>query len=92
MILKTEKIITAFAEYAGGPGWANRPIWVIVRDANLRLREECIQPQNQTAEMHALFRVSNAAHEAMKSAVETAVYVEQLRAELGLTETKKQDD
>jgi hypothetical protein len=73
MILKTEKIVTAFAEYAAGPGWANRPLWVIVRGADLRIREECIQPQNQTAEMHALFRVSNAAHEAMKSAVEAAV-------------------
>jgi len=73
MILKTEKIVTAFAEYASGPGWANRPLWVIVRGADLRLREECIQPKTQTAEMKALFRVSNAAHEAMKSAVEAAV-------------------
>ncbi len=73
MILKTEKVVTAFAEYAAGPGWANRPIWVIVRGADQRLREECIQPEDQTAEMHALFRVSNAAHEAMRSAVESAV-------------------
>ncbi len=73
MILKTETIVTAFAEYAAGPGWANRPLWVIVRGEDQRLREECIQPQDQTAEMHALFRVSNAAHEAMKSAVESAV-------------------
>jgi hypothetical protein len=73
MILKTEKIVTAFAEYAAGPGWANRPLWVIVRGADLWLREECIQPENQTAEMRALFRVSSAAHEAMKSAVEAAV-------------------
>ena len=73
MILKTEKIVTAFAEYAAGPGWANRPLWVIVRGADQRLREECIQPEDQTAEMHALFRVSNAAHEAMRSAVESAV-------------------
>lgn len=73
MILKTEKIVTAFAEYAAGPGWAGRPLWVIVRDENHRLREECIQPEDQTAEMRALFRVSNAAHKAMTSAVESAV-------------------
>lgn len=73
MILKTEKIITAFAEYATGPGWENRPLWVIVRGADMQLRQECIQPEEQTAEMHALFRVSNAAHEAMRSAVESAV-------------------
>ena len=79
MILKTEKIVTAFAEYASGPGWANRPLWVIVRGANLQLREECIQPEDQTAEMHALFRVSHAAHEAMKSAVESAVAARKTR-------------
>lgn len=79
MILKTEKVVTAFAEYAAGPGWANRPIWVIVRGADQRLREECIQPEDQTAEMHALFRVSNAAHEAMTSAVESAVAARRTR-------------
>lgn len=79
MILKTEKIVTAFAEYAAVPGWANRPLWVIVRGADLRLREECIQPEDQTAEMHALFRVSNAAHEAMRSAVESAVAKQKTR-------------
>lgn len=79
MILKTEKVVTAFAEYAAGPGWANRPIWVIVRGADQRLREECIQPEDQTAEMHALFRVSNAAHEAMRSAVESAVAARRTR-------------
>lgn len=41
MILKTEKIVTAFAEYAAGPGWANRPLWVIVRGADQRLRMHC---------------------------------------------------
>jgi hypothetical protein len=71
MIKKGEAIVTAFAEYAAGPGWSNRPLWVIVRDADKRLREECIQPSEQTAEMHALFRVSNAAHLAMSGAVET---------------------
>jgi hypothetical protein len=69
MIDKTETIVTAYAEYAAGPGWANRPIWVIVRDQNQKLREVCLQPEHQTADMLALFRVSNAAHLAMTGAV-----------------------
>jgi len=69
MMGKKETIVTAFAEYSAGPGWANRPLWVIVRGADQNLREECIQPEDQTADMRALFHVSNAAHVAMTGAV-----------------------
>ena len=71
-IAKDERIVTAYAERANGPGWANSPIWVIVRDRFGNLREECLQPDEQTAEMAVLYRVSEAAHSAMVSAVETA--------------------
>lgn len=70
---KNEHVLTAFGEYATGPGWANRPLWVIVRGADQKLREECIQPADQTPEMNALFRVSVAAHEAMTAAVVAAI-------------------
>jgi len=73
MIQKGETIVTAFADYASGPGWANRPIWVIVRGADLKLREECIQPEQHTADMVALFSVSHAAHSAMTGAVRALV-------------------
>ncbi|MFO0450056.1 MAG: hypothetical protein ACK52I_15595 [Pseudomonadota bacterium] len=70
MIIKDgETIVTAFAENAR----KNKPIWVIVRGADFKLREECIQPENQTADMIALFNVSSAAHESMTS-VETFYY------------------
>ena len=61
-----DHILAAYAEPASGPGWSNTPIWVIVRsryDGAIRL--ECIQPQEQSAEMQVLYRVSSAAHEAM---------------------------
>jgi hypothetical protein len=80
MIIKeSETIVTAFAENAAGPGWKNRPIWVIVRGADFKLREECIQPKNQTADMIALFNVSNAAHESMTSVVRSAQFQINLR-------------
>ena len=68
-----ERIVTAYAQRASGPGWGNAPIWVIVRDANGVLREECLQPDEQSAAMSWLYEVSQAAHVAMCSAVESGI-------------------
>lgn len=59
---KGDKIITAYAERASGPGWANSPLWLIVCGADRELRQECIQPDEQTKEMHALYSASEAVH------------------------------
>jgi hypothetical protein len=64
-----DTIITAFAESASGPGWANYPIWVVVRDSFGDIREECIQMDEQTYKMLYLYDVSSAAHKSMTSAV-----------------------
>lgn len=66
---KGESIVTAWAEYCSGPGWSNAPIWVIVRDANKGLREECIQPEDQTPEMLWLFATCASANRSMVAAV-----------------------
>ena len=53
------------------PGWGNAPIWVIVRSKlDGSLREECIQPNEQTEEMQTLYQVSQVAHGAMSKAVQ----------------------
>lgn len=65
MLKKTDYIVTAYADTCGGPGWANKPIWLIVRDQDGKLREECVQPDEQTTEMHILYEVSETAHRAM---------------------------
>ena len=67
---KTEHIVTAWAEPAAGPGWANRPLWVLIRDGDGKLRVECIQPADQTVDMHILYSVSAAVHAQMTRAVE----------------------
>ena len=72
LLNKDERIITAYAEPASGPGWANQPIWVVVMDSNKDLRLECIQPNEQTSEMQILYRSSAAAHVEMTSAVSRA--------------------
>ena len=64
-----DTLVTAFAHRAHGPGWANRPIWIIVRARDGTLREECIQPEDQNAAMLWLYDISEAAHIAMCAAV-----------------------
>ena len=66
------QIVTAYAEGAAGPGWANSPIWVIVRGLDGSLRQECIQPSEQTRDMVTLYGVSQAAHAGMCAAVRNA--------------------
>lgn len=68
-----EHVVCAFAERAAGPGWANAPIWVIVRDVNGEMRLECLQPIEQTNEMLVLYNVSNEVHGLMKSLAEKAL-------------------
>lgn len=69
---KGERIITAFAESANGPGWSNSPVFVIVQAINGELRTECIQPEDQTRSMISLYPVSQAAHLSMVNAVAKA--------------------
>lgn len=64
-----EHVITAYAQSASGPGWANSPLWIIVQAIDGTLRQECLQPDEQTKEMYTLYNISQAAHEAMKYAV-----------------------
>lgn len=65
-------IVTAYAEPARGPGWHNTPIWVIWADGGMRLHRDCLQPDEQTAEMRVLYEVSAAAHAAMTAGVSRA--------------------
>lgn len=58
-----EYVVTAYAEPADGPGWSNRPLWIVIRDsATNRVRIEAIQPEDQTAEMRALYAISAHCH------------------------------
>lgn len=67
------KIVCAFAEPAAGPGWANSPLWYIVRDGDGKLTMHCLQPEEQTAEIGLLYRTSAALHGTMVRAVEAAI-------------------
>ena len=67
---KTDHVVTAFAESASGPGWANSPVWLVVRSQlDGTVRVECLQPDEQSAEMRLLYPVCAAANSAMTDAV-----------------------
>jgi len=66
-------ILTAYAQPAAGPGWTNRPLWVIVQNADMSLRRECIQPEEQTAEMALLYNVSATVSASLLAHVEVAL-------------------
>jgi hypothetical protein len=77
-----DEIIAAYARRSGGPGWSNQPVWVVVRSRNDgSYREECLQPDDLTAEIWALYDISEAAHKAMTGAVK--ILVEKARMMVG---------
>ena len=68
---RTEHVVTAWAASAAGPGWANSPVWVLIRDmADGSHRTECLQPDEQTDEIRLLYQFSALAHCQMTAAVE----------------------
>lgn len=64
---KTDHIVTAFATYEAGPGWANSPLWIIIKDVNGQLREECLQPEEQSREIRLLFPMAAQIHQQLKA-------------------------
>lgn len=63
-------VVTAFAEPACGPGWANQPVWVICRNHDGSLYMECIQPEEQTREMRLMYSLSADIHQKMRREAE----------------------
>jgi hypothetical protein len=64
-----ERIIAVVPERCAGPGWSNAPIWVYIRTNAGDLREECIQPDERTSDMHVLFGPGAAMAEELLRAV-----------------------
>jgi hypothetical protein len=67
-----EIVIAVVPEFCNGPGWSNAPIMVyIAGNQRKTLRTVYIQPQDQTAEMHALFGPGAAMHTALLRTIPT---------------------
>lgn len=58
-----DHVLCAYAEPCHGSGWANAPVWFVVQSKlDGKLRHECLQPNEQSAEILNLYRVSAAVH------------------------------
>jgi len=70
-ITKDEYVVCAYPKMAAGPGWANTPIVVVIKNRlNNTYREEYIQPKEQTDTMRIMFPVLNAAHFAVMNDID----------------------
>lgn len=74
-------IVCAYARKAGGLGWSNRPLWVIIEDRrNGHRREECIQPEDFTEEIMQLYDIASEVDSALYAAVKR-LYARKLNKE-----------
>lgn len=68
-----ERIVAAVPETITGAGYRNFIIWVHIVDYSKQTwREECIQPDEQTPVMIALFNPLEQAHKSMLGAIKVA--------------------
>lgn len=65
-----DQIICAYAKAVSGPGWANEPLWVIIRGADNVLRDECIQPDERPPGIDQIYDISASVHRALIWALE----------------------
>ena len=69
-IKESEYIVTAYAEPCCGPGWANRPVTVIIKDkVTGAMREDSLQPEEQSMEIMNIYDFSAISHSKMVRAV-----------------------
>jgi hypothetical protein len=64
-LLKTDRVLYAYAKPCAGPGWCNTPIIVVVEDKEGVLKDRYIQPEEQTDVMRRIFNVSSELHSLM---------------------------
>ena len=64
-----ERVIAVIPEPCAGPGWANAPTWVYIATTDGRLRQECIQPEERTPQLHALYHAGEAMCAALLASV-----------------------
>jgi hypothetical protein len=73
-LTRNEKIVAVVPERCYGPGWANAPTWVhIVNYADNSHRMECIQPEDRTPTLRALFHAGEAMHDSLMASIEPLI-------------------
>lgn len=57
-----DRIVTAYAQNADGPGWQNCPVWIVIRARDGTFREMCLQPEEQSLAMRIFYRIASEIH------------------------------
>lgn len=55
-------VVSVFCEPSSGPRWTNSPVYVVWRDREGGLHEDCILPEDQTMGMKLLYDIASAVH------------------------------
>lgn len=64
-----ERIVAVVPERCSGPGWSNSPTWVYIANNDGRFRSECIQPEERSLSLSALFDIGAVTQAALKGCV-----------------------
>ena len=64
-----ERIVAVVPERCSGPGWSNWPTWVYIMSPGGAIRTECIQPDERTPELKALYEIGDVVCRALIDAV-----------------------
>lgn len=75
-----QNVICAYTEKAHGPGWDNQLVWFITCDDNGVLRQECLQPEQQSAEIAQLYNICHETNLALTAAVKKVLAAPKIKA------------
>jgi hypothetical protein len=64
-LLKTDKVLYAYAKPCFGPGWCNAPVIVVVKDKDGDTKERYLQDRDQTQTMREIYSLSADIHNLM---------------------------
>jgi hypothetical protein len=71
LLEKYEQVVAVIPQHARGLGWSNEPTWIVIRGRGPTYREECIQPEERTRELSALYEVGATLMQSLIAAVPT---------------------
>lgn len=69
ILLPGETVECVYAQRASGPGWHNRPLWVIVSDQFGNMRRVCIQPVDHGPHLAGIYAIACEVHAYLVGAV-----------------------
>jgi len=67
---KDERILCVIPEYASGPGWSSRVLWIYIINSRKEVRLEAFQWDELNLELQDLFEIGAVVHKRLVNAIE----------------------